>query len=184
MPPPGCQRSAAAAKTRSPTRVRGGIWQRSDFRSCRRAGGVPCSRLPRSRLIAVRAGQEAEGQTMVRRWHLRCHPGAPGVAKIHGRRLQCGLRDAPDTPQPPGPLRRGKRGRRWNVKERNTRPSRQCRLSFALLNLCVFVNLAASFVLQVLWPSKLLSGRMKLSGCPAVLAVVREGGPCFSKRCC
>lgn len=92
------------------------------------------------------------------------------------------VRDVRDTQLPPVPLRSGSAARRWNVREQNTCPSRQCRLSFALFNL--FVNLAASFVLQVLWPSKLLSGRTKLSGCPAVLAVSREGDPCFLKRCC
>lgn len=84
------------------------------------------------------------------------------------------LRDAPDTRLAQCPSKG-----RWNGREQNTCPPSQCRLSFALFNLCVFVNLAAWFVLQVLWPSKLLLGRMKLSGCPAVLAVFREGALLF-----
>lgn len=90
------------------------------------------------------------------------------------------LRDAPDTRLAQCPSK-GQRGRAMEWQGTNTCPPSQCRLSFALFNLCVFVNLAAWFVLQVLWPSKLVLGRMKLSGCPAVLAVFREGALLFER---
>lgn len=93
------------------------------------------------------------------------------------------LRDAPDTQVPPAPLRWDSAAGQWNIREQNTCPSSQCRLSFALFNLCIcklgcIVCFAGFMAFQA--PLR----RMKLSGCPAVLAVFREGGPCFLKSCC
>lgn len=165
-----CLRLAASApqrsKTRSPARVTGGTSGCSDYQGLptapprQAAGGVraPGCPVPASSHAAVRAGQGGKGQTMVRNM-------APAVLSRGSRRGQnpreaplVRLQDVPDTLMSPVPLRRGSAAGQWNVREQNTCPSSQCRLPFALFNLCVFVNLAASFVLQVLWPSKLLSG--------------------------
>ncbi|XP_016155135.1 PREDICTED: translation initiation factor IF-2-like [Ficedula albicollis] len=101
---------AAAGKTRSPTGVTGGSPGRSDYQELPavpppRSRGVPCSRLPRSRLVPCRGKSRTggRGQTMVRSLAPAVLSGAPGVAKIHGRRLWCasGMRQTPSCPQCP-----------------------------------------------------------------------------------
>lgn len=183
MPPPGSQRSAAAGEIRSPTRVTGGTLESGDYREPpavprpRAAGGSPIPIAPfppHPRRGKSRTGGRGtdDGEKL---GTCGAFQGLPAWPKFMG--------GAPGaTPgragHPAGPVPL-KGAMEWQGT--NTCPPSQCRLSFALFNLCVFVNLAAWFVLQVLWPSKLLLGRMKLSGCPAVLAVFREGALLFER---
>lgn len=170
-----CLRLAASARRRPvklavPPELPAGLQSAVITRSRRQS---PCSRLPRSHLIPRRGKSKTGGKGQDGEKLGTCGgvQGLPARPKSTGGTSggppgRAGHPAAPSAPQ------KGRKGPKYMSLQ--AMPNVLC-----TVNICVFVNLAASFVLQVLWLSKLLSGRMKLSGCPAVLVVFREGVPTF-----